>query len=188
MAENIGNKTNPSRVLVPEEFFVYAGAAAKNGNSLYRCQKCPPGFSSKTISCSECDVSRQNLKKHIEHRHAALLASFEMACDSLHDRKARNKRAGTAGDLSNAPPLKQARLDAQMGPLTQHALDNYIMEYLVESVLPIHHVDTPAFRKYTQRLTAGRLTVHCRQTMTNMLEDRFNKRKEELKEKLSTVD
>ena len=28
MAENIGKKTNPSRVLVPEEFFLYTGAAA----------------------------------------------------------------------------------------------------------------------------------------------------------------
>jgi len=108
-----------------------------------------------------------------------------MACDSLHDRKARNKRAGTADDLSNAPPLKQVRLD---GPLTQHSLDQYIMDYLVVSVLPLHNVDTPAFRKYTNRLTAGRLTVYCRRTMTKMLADRFNKRKEELQEELSAVD
>ena len=32
---------------LPEEFFVYTGAAATNGNSLYRCQKCPPELSSK---------------------------------------------------------------------------------------------------------------------------------------------
>ena len=63
-----------------------------------------------------------------------------------------------------------------MGSLTQHALDNYITEYLVESVLPINHVDTPALRKYTETLTAGQLTVHCRQTI---LEDRFNKCKED---------
>ena len=180
-------ETRRERVLVPEDFFVYAGAASKTGNSLYRCQNCPPGNISKIISCS--DVSRQNLKKHIEHRHAVLLASFEMACDRLRDQKARKNKADTAvGDLSGAPPLKQARLDESMRPLTQHVVDEYVLDYVVESVLPLHHVDMPAFQRYTNKLTARRFAVRCRQTMTKLLEDRFNKRKQQLKEKLATVD
>jgi len=101
MAENQCDKPARDHVLVPEEFFIYTGAASKTGNSLYRCQKCPPGYINKTLSCS--DVTRNNLKKHIEHRHPALLASFDMACGSLHDQKVGKKKADTASeDLSGA--------------------------------------------------------------------------------------
>jgi hypothetical protein len=51
------------RLPVPTEFFAFVGPASKAGNSLYRCLKCPPG-NSKPLSCS--DVSRLNLKKHVE--------------------------------------------------------------------------------------------------------------------------
>jgi hypothetical protein len=57
-------KPTKDRVLVPDEFFVYVRPAANSGSSLYRCLKCPPGLTDKTLSCS--DVSRQNLYKHIE--------------------------------------------------------------------------------------------------------------------------
>jgi len=81
------------------------------------------------------------------------------------DQKARKKKVDTAvGDLSGAPQLKQARLDGPMGPLAQHVVDEYVLDYIVESVLPLHHVDVPAFRRYTDKLTAGRFAVHCRQT------------------------
>ena len=54
--------------LAPVEFFKYCGSAAKAGNSLYRCLKCPTGTTTggKKISCS--DKSRLNLKKHIQVR------------------------------------------------------------------------------------------------------------------------
>jgi hypothetical protein len=54
------------RVAVPLEFFVYIGPASKPGSSLYRCLKCPDGFSNKPLSCN--NSSRYNLKKHVEVR------------------------------------------------------------------------------------------------------------------------
>ena len=61
--ENDDHVDENERIPVPMEFFKYVGAARKDGNSLYVCQKCAKG-SSKTISCS--DRSRLNLKKHMK--------------------------------------------------------------------------------------------------------------------------
>jgi len=46
------------KMAVPSEFFVYVGPGDKDGNSTYKCLKCP---SSSSISCH--DRSCQNLKK-----------------------------------------------------------------------------------------------------------------------------
>ena len=40
-----------------------------------------------------------------------------------------------------APRLKQGRIDVQV-PLSQHMLDQYIVDYIVQSILPVHHVDS----------------------------------------------
>jgi hypothetical protein len=40
------------RLLVPTEFFAFVGSASKARNSLYRCQKRPPG-NSTPMSCSD---------------------------------------------------------------------------------------------------------------------------------------
>lgn len=52
------------------DFFNYLGPADKSGNSLYKCLKCPPRVSKKSLSCH--DRLRQNLKKHIR----ALIARY----------------------------------------------------------------------------------------------------------------
>jgi len=39
------------RVYVPEKYFMYLGAAAKDENSLYQCMHCPKGSQQKALSC-----------------------------------------------------------------------------------------------------------------------------------------
>ena len=72
-------------------------------------------------------------------------------------------------------------------PLTQQVLDGYILDYITDSVLALHHVDAPAFVKLISRLTGDRLIPRCRQTVAKQLEERFEVRKQELKEKLANV-
>ena len=72
-------------------------------------------------------------------------------------------------------------------PLTQQVLDGYILDYITDSVLALYHVDAPAFVKLISRLTGGRLLPRCRQTVAKQLEERFEVRKQELKEKLANV-
>ena len=53
--------------------------------------------------------------------------------------------------------------------------------------MSLHHVESPSFKKLIHRLTKGRLSPKCRQTLTNQLEQRFVSTKEELKQKLADV-
>jgi len=41
------HSTDTPRIAVPAEYFVYVGEAEKDGNSLYRCLKCPTGIARK---------------------------------------------------------------------------------------------------------------------------------------------
>ena len=119
-----------------------------------------------------------------------MLPEFEKACDDLTSRKCRKRGRPDKDDLDedglNSPKLKQAEIDTPM-PLTQQVLDGYILDYITDSVLALHHVDAPAFVKLISRLTGGRLLPRCRQTVAKQLEERFEVRKQELKEKLANV-
>jgi len=48
MSEKINNS---GHVDVPEKYFKYAGAAVKDGHSLYQCMICPKGCQQKPLSC-----------------------------------------------------------------------------------------------------------------------------------------
>ena len=108
-----------------------------------------------------------------------------MACDRLAD-DARKKRkascAFTTGDEQQK--LKQPKLDLSSIPLTQNMADQYIVDYVIDSILPMHMVDTPPFKLLVQRLTGGRVVPRCRQTVTKQLEERFVQRTSDLKTKL----
>ena len=53
-----------NKILMPESFLACVRPAEKPCNSMYKCLKCPLGFNSKPLPCS--DAFRQNLKKHIQ--------------------------------------------------------------------------------------------------------------------------
>lgn len=176
------------RLSVPEDFFQYIGPADKAGNSLYRCLKCTFGGQQKSISCG--DKSRQNLKKHISAMHPSQLTKFEMLCDDLREQNCGKKRTRDQLDGDKlVPAVKQRKLDSfsSLTQLTQHQLDSYVVDYIVDSVLPVHQVDTEAFRRLIHKITQGRLLPACRQTVTKQLEERFIRRKKELKETLCMV-
>lgn len=44
------SRIDTPRIAVPAEYFLYVGEAEKDGNSLYRCLKCPTGIAGKKIS------------------------------------------------------------------------------------------------------------------------------------------
>ena len=119
-----------------------------------------------------------------------MLTEFEKAYDDLTSRKCRKRGRPDKDDLDedglNSPKLKQAKINTPM-PLIQQVLDGYILDYITDSILALHHVDAPAFVKLISRLTGGRLLPRCRQTVAKQLEERFEVRKQKLKEKLANV-
>ena len=118
------------------------------------------------------------------------MTTFEKACNQLDSDKKR-KHNEDDDDVEHGPcpkVKKQRTVDNAFAALTQHTLDQYVMDYIVDSVLPVHHVDTSVFQQLVRRLTSGRLRPRCRQTFTNQLEQRFRQRKADLKKYLEEVD
>lgn len=123
-------------------------------------------------------------------KHLGLLTTFEKACDQLDSDKKRKHNEDDDGDVERGPSpavKKQRTVDNSFAALTQHSLDQYVMDYIVDSVLPVHHVDTSPFQQLIRRLTSGRLRPRCRQTFTNQLEERFQQRKVDLKKHLEEI-
>ena len=117
------------------------------------------------------------------------LALFSRKLDTLHDKTYRKKKSYVNNDDDElaAPHLKQGYLDVPI-LLSQHLLDQCVVDYIVQSILPVHHIDSPGFNKYTGRLTSGRLFPSCGQAVTNHLEATYEERKLELKKNLALTD
>jgi len=174
-----------SSLSVPKEYFQYVGPAEKAGNSLYRCKKCSFGGQQKSISC--VNTSRQNLKKHIAAVHPSCLTKFNKLCDELRQEKCGAKRHSEQLHENNSgSQLKQTKLES-CSVLTQQQLDSFVVDYIVDSVLSVHHVNTDSFRRLIHQITQGRLYPACRQTVTKQLEERFKLKKRELKDTLCSV-
>ncbi|KAH9500818.1 hypothetical protein Btru_073095 [Bulinus truncatus] len=171
-----------SSLSVPKEYFQYIGPAEKAGNSLYRCEKCSFDGQQKSISC--VNTSRQNLKKHIAAVHPSCLTKFSKLCDELWQEKCGTKRHSEQLHENNSgSQMKQTKLES-CSVLTQQKLDSFVVDYIVDSVLSVHHVNTDSFRRLIHQITQGRLYPACRQTVTMQLEERFKLNKREPKETL----
>lgn len=123
-------------------------------------------------------------------KHIGMLASFQRDCDRLDSQKKVNKL--DEDDIADpsakpGPSQKKQCTISQFKPLTQSSADGYILDYIVDSVLPIHHVDTPAFENLVRKLTCGHIAPRCRQTVTAQLEERFQQRKADLRNHLQKV-
>ena len=109
-------------------------------------------------------------------KHIGMLASFDRECDRLDSQKRVHKLDDdTSADpgSSHQTAKKQCTI-SQIKPLTQSLADEYILDYIVDSVLPIHHVDTPPFEQFVRNLTGGHIATRCRQTVTAQLEGSNN--------------
>lgn len=83
--------------------------------------------------------------------------------------------------------MKQCTIINSLTTLSQRSLDEYIINYVIDAVLPIHHVDTPAFHTFVQKLTSGQLVPRPRQTVMAQIEKKFIERKTDLKGLLQQV-
>ena len=138
---------------------------------------------------------------YLQACHSTLLTKFDMACGAIHSNKINSRKRGRSaaagledsdgderGNSSNSQLVsKQAKLVLGQ-PVTQRMLDDWVTDYLVDCVLPLHHIDTTGFHLFVKRLTHERLLPRCRQTLTKQLEEHFTLRILELKQKLATVE
>jgi hypothetical protein len=160
-----------TKIYVHPQFFTYHGPAEKAGNSHYICINCPNKIKNngklKTISVS--DISRQNLYSHLSSKHPGLLSSFKAACirgEQTPSKRNReedsdtadlqvNKRQATIQDSLTLPLIKPLRPVA----LSQEEFDDVVLNYIVDSVLSLRHVETEPFRELMKQVSPSMIPL-----------------------------
>lgn len=89
------------------------------------------------------------------------------------------------------PPTKklaqtQLVLGQSARKVTQRALDQYVVEYIANSVLPFHHVESEAFQSLISHLAPG-LKLRCRKTYHKAMQSQFQEMKDKLMESLAAA-
>lgn len=179
---------------VPSEIFELDGAGVVPGNFKFKCKLCSVG-GLKTISANA--KSRVNLRNHVKTKHAGHLKKFDDWC-TLHDHRRGSKRphASTSHDvLGTSSTSKPATIteffhQGQVKKLTQSKLDEIILHYIAESVLPFNHVESDAFQKFVSSLlgtTFKQLKIKSRVTYKHQMKALFESRKAELLLSLKSV-
>jgi len=158
---------------VPDSFFVLKGKGESKGNWIFTCQRCY----FKDFSASY--KSRVNLRNHVKSKHHGALQTFDKLCKENDSRKRKN--VSTVERTSNSQTVLKSRT------LTQKQLDLFITKYIVESVLPFHHVDSSAFHNFIKKL-APQLKVKCHKVYAAKSNDLFQTLQNDLQAKLSEVD
>ena len=114
-----------------------------------------------------------------------------MESNKLHDH--RNRKGGKQDtgndddDEVQGPALEQGRIDSSL-KLSQKCLNENVLVYIINNVLPTHHADISSFITFVTHSTFGCLAPACCQNVTKQLEVRFEEWKSELVKILSNVD
>ena len=162
---------------VPESFFVLKGKGASKGNWIFTCQRCY----FKDFSASY--KSRVNLRLHVKSKHNGALETFDRLCKENDSRKRKKGPENTSAVASTSKYQDVMK----PGTLTQKQFDLYITKYIVESVLPFHHVDSTAFHDFMKAL-APRLRVKSHKVYAAKSNDLFQTLRSDLQAKLALAE
>ncbi|KAK4003809.1 hypothetical protein OUZ56_005561 [Daphnia magna] len=111
-------------------------------NSSLRSRDCQ--MKSKYLSAF--NYSRENIRKHLRKIHTKDdLEKFNVLCCELDNDKPQTPIPEQLGKLSTQRKLSFSRYQKI---ITQKMLDDYILEYLCEAVLPVYHTERYDFRKF----------------------------------------
>ena len=117
--------------------FSFCSAAANTYR--LKCLLCTP----KVTECSAYHNSPSNLKKHIERMHPAHLQQYDMLAAG-----ARERKAGASEDSPSKKKLKQTSIAGMMSNanmVTQAAVDEAVMNFIIGSLQPLRVVEHPDF-------------------------------------------
>ena len=175
---------------VPKQFYILKEKGESKGNWIFSCQRCV----NKNISASY--KSRQNLRAHIKSRLIGALKSFDEICNKNDKRK----QKWSSSDASSADPnagsetlpsnpinvqLKASRISSGLNrsKLSQKDFDLAVSQYIAESVLPFHHVESAGFKNF-MKVMAPDLKVKSRKVYSAKADHLFESHKKKLTEDL----
>ena len=120
-----------------------------------RCTLCSP--SAKPLSCARNTTS--NFKKHLDsvHKTVNLVAIFPES----------TKRKRPAGDNGDNMSKRQATLDRR--GVSSVEVRKLVTEYIVDDMLPLTTVESPAFKKLVDELSPHPVQLPDRKTLSSHL-------------------
>ncbi|KZS20666.1 Uncharacterized protein APZ42_012604 [Daphnia magna] len=143
--------------------------------------------------CQVCDKSRENLYSHLSSKHPGLLSSFKAAClrgESLPKKRKCDEVVDLDG-IEKIPTKRQATIQKSLtlklrkpsNPVLQEEFDNLVLNYVVDSVLPLRHVETDPLRELMRNVSPNHV-VMCRKTLAKRLLAKYITAKEKIIEHL----
>ena len=143
-----------------------------------RCTLCPP--SKKPLSTAHNTTS--NLKKHLEtvHKTTTLVEKDQGQGDNS------RKRSRGSGDSGEPSQQKRQCMLFNKGKVSPEMVRRLIADYVVEDVLPLSTVESPAFRRLISGISS--VQVPDRKSFTQYLDGVYEEMEKKVREALESID
>ena len=142
-----------------------------------KCTLCPAH--KKPLSTAR--NTRLNLKKHLETVHKTTSLK-----EKDHDGDESRKRRRDSEDVGEPSQQKRQHMLSNKSKASPATVRRLISEYVVEDVLPLSTVESPAFRKLIGRISSAQ--VPDRKTSTQHLDKAYDGMEKKVKEALENID
>ncbi|KAI4822579.1 hypothetical protein KUCAC02_008116 [Chaenocephalus aceratus] len=152
--------------------FTYKADQGKN--IIVQCNLCLP----RVNLLSTSKTSTSNLKKHLDRTH--------LGCEAKPDVKRGRKKEEYNGEESRHCQLKKLKAEIISKCMTQTKIDELIFNFIVEDCQSFYVLEQPGFRKLVAGLSEG-LRSMDRVTLFTKVDQGFSRMREELMEKLSSI-
>ena len=97
----------------------------------------------------------------LQSKHAGLVDAFEEACKT----SGKKRNANCLDESGSSQPTIRESLSSkrQNTIISQTQFDELVLDYIIGSLLPIRHVDTPQFIEYSNGISSGstKFTLNC---------------------------
>ena len=142
-----------------------------------QCKLCAPA--TKTLSSARNTTS--NLRKHLTtvHKSTQLVPT---------DEDKTKKRKSLEGDDESERQSRKKQCTLSSGSLSQPRLRRLVAEYIIEDMLPISTVESPAFSKLVYGVSSSNLQLPSRRSMTVFLDKAYDLMIATVKGTLETVE
>ena len=151
-----------------------------------RCTLCAP--SKKPLSSARNTTS--NFKKHLDtvHKTTALVGIESELCDTEDNGCATKRGRNEDTEINVGSKAKRQCMFVSKGPVSLAKTRSLVSEYVIEDMLPLSTVESPAFRKLVNSISLAQVSLPDRKSFTAHLDKAFDTMNQIVKSTLDGVD
>ncbi|CAB4039898.1 zinc finger BED domain-containing 1-like, partial [Paramuricea clavata] len=151
------------------------------------------------LEVEQCeDEEPEPTNENVNRVHQHNLSAFNKLCDEAKTKRktpSRKRSNSDARDSGGPSAPKQQKLDAVLSSqvkynanlVTQAQVDDLLIKFMTEALMPFSMVEQPAFKEFVLRLQPNR-SVMCRATVVRRISDKASLVKKNLKEAMDKVE